>query len=74
MTASEYTKLTTKLASLREDYRIDWKRLKERPQELDLLLRDGDVVRVERLVPSIRVDGEVTHPGILSYRQEAPHQ
>ena len=69
LTASEYTKLTTKLASLREDYRIDWKRLKERPQELDLLLRDGDVVRVERLVPSIRVDGEVTHPGILSYRQ-----
>jgi len=69
MTASEYTKLTTKLAGLREDYRIDWTRLNQSPKELDLLLRDGDVVRVERLVSSVRVDGEVTHPGILSYRQ-----
>jgi protein involved in polysaccharide export with SLBB domain len=68
MTASEYTKLTTKLAGLREDYRVDWTRLTEAPKELDLLLRDGDIVRVDRLVSSVRIDGEVTHPGILSYR------
>jgi len=68
MTASEYTKLTTKLAGLREDYRVDWTRLNDSPKELDLLVRDGDVVRVERLLSSIRVDGEVSRPGILSFR------
>jgi polysaccharide biosynthesis/export protein len=68
LTASEYDKLTTKLAALREDYRIDWTRLNNSPNELDLLLRDGDIVRVERLVSSIRIDGEVRRPGILSFR------
>jgi protein involved in polysaccharide export with SLBB domain len=68
LTASEYAKLTTGLASLREDYRIDWKRLNSAPANLDLLLRDGDAVYVERLVSSIRVDGEVRRPGILTYR------
>ena len=67
MTASEYEALRTKLAGLREDYRVDWSRLTQNP-ELDLLLRDGDVVRVERLVSSIRVDGQVRRPGILSFR------
>jgi protein involved in polysaccharide export with SLBB domain len=68
LTASEYDKLATKLAGLREDYRVDWKRLTESSQELDLLLRDGDIVRVQRLVSSIRVDGEVRRPAILSFR------
>lgn len=67
LTASEYDKLTTKLAALREDYRVDWTRLKSSPRELDLLLRDGDIVRVERLVTSIRIDGEVRRPGILTF-------
>src|SRR5439155_20095402 len=39
------------------------------PKDLDLLLKDGDVVRVERLVPSIRIDGEVRHPGILTFQR-----
>jgi len=68
LTDSEYDKLTTKLAGLREDYRVDWTRLNANSQQQDLLLRDGDVVRVERLVSSIRIDGEVKRPGILSYR------
>jgi protein involved in polysaccharide export with SLBB domain len=68
LTASEYFKLTTSLASLREDYRVDWTRLSAAREELDLLLRGGDIVRVERLVSSIRVDGEVRRPGILSYQ------
>ena len=68
LTVSEYDKLATRLASLREDYRVDWTRLNSSPQELDVLLRDGDIVRVERLVSSIRIDGEVRRPGILSYR------
>jgi protein involved in polysaccharide export with SLBB domain len=68
LTASEYDKLTTRLAGLREDYRVDWTRLNSSPRDLDLLLRDGDVVRVERLVSSIRIDGEVRRPGILTFR------
>lgn len=66
LTASEYDMLRTKLAGLREDYRVDWARL-QGSRELDLLLRDGDSVRVERLVSSIRVDGEVRWPGILNF-------
>jgi polysaccharide biosynthesis/export protein len=66
LTASEYEVMRTKLAGLNEDYRVDWARL-EGSKDLDLLLRDGDSVRVERLVSSIRVDGEVRRPGILNF-------
>ena len=66
LTSSEYEVLRTKLAGQREDYRVDWARL-EGSKDLDLLLRDGDVVRVERLVSTIRVDGEVRRPGILNF-------
>jgi protein involved in polysaccharide export with SLBB domain len=66
LTASEYENLRTRLSGLREDYRVDWTRLQGN-RDLDLLLRDGDIVRVERLVSSIRVDGEVRRPGILNY-------
>jgi len=67
LTASEYEVLRAKLANQREDYRVDWARLLANKDQLDLLLRDGDVVRVERLVSSIRVDGEVARPGIVQY-------
>jgi hypothetical protein len=63
---TEYAVLRTKLAGLREDYRVDWSQVKE-DGGLDLLLRDGDLVRVERKVLSIRVDGEVRRPGIVNY-------
>jgi polysaccharide export outer membrane protein len=68
LTNTEYVVLRTKLAGLREDYRVDWTRLKGN-QDLDLLLRDGDVVRVERPVSSVRVDGEVRRPGILNFKR-----
>ncbi len=68
LTASEYENMRTKLAELREDYQVDWALLQRHPSELDLLLLDADFVRVERLVSSVRVDGEVAHPGILGYR------
>lgn len=68
LTTSEYSTLRTRLASLREEHRVNWTRLLEQPAALDVLLRDGDVVRVDRLVNSVRVDGEVRRPGILSYR------
>jgi protein involved in polysaccharide export with SLBB domain len=66
LTASEYEVLNTKLAGLREDYRVDWNRL-QRDSDLDLLMRDDDIVRVERLVMSIRVDGQVRRPGIINF-------
>jgi polysaccharide biosynthesis/export protein len=68
LTSTEYEILRTKLAGLREEYRVDWTRLTKDPR-LDLLLRNGDSVIVERLVPSVRVDGEVRRPGILNYTQ-----
>jgi len=69
MTPSEYAALQTKLANLKEEYRVDWNRLIAAKQDLDLLLRDGDVVRVERLVSSVRIDGEVNRPGVMQYVQ-----
>jgi protein involved in polysaccharide export with SLBB domain len=68
LTGGEYATLRTKLASHRADYQIDWKRLMNDKSQLDLLLRNGDEVRVDRLVLSIRVDGEVKRPGILTYQ------
>jgi protein involved in polysaccharide export with SLBB domain len=66
LTDSEYEILRTKLAGLREEYRVDWNRISSNPN-LDLLLRSGDVVRVTRLVSSIRVEGEVRRPGIVNF-------
>ncbi|NOT34519.1 MAG: hypothetical protein HOP12_10155 [Candidatus Eisenbacteria bacterium] len=67
LTNTEYEVLRTRLASLKEEFRVDWARLQSNRTQLDLLLRDGDVVRVERLVSSIRVDGEVRRPGIVEF-------
>lgn len=68
LTTSEYEVLRTRLAGQREDYSVDWNRVTREGGGMDLLLRSGDVVRVDRLVSSIRVDGEVRRPGILEYR------
>jgi polysaccharide export outer membrane protein len=66
MTDTEYEILRAKLAERREDFRLDWFRL-ERSPELDILLRDGDIVRVDQLITSVRVEGEVRRPGIVEY-------
>jgi protein involved in polysaccharide export with SLBB domain len=66
MTDSEYEILRAMLAARREDFRVDWFRL-ERAPELDLLLRHEDVVRVEPLIASVRVEGEVRRPGIIAF-------
>lgn len=68
LTASEYEVLRTRLARLREDYSVDWARLQADPS-LDLKLRDGDIVSVDRSVLAVRVDGEVRQPGLLNYVQ-----
>jgi protein involved in polysaccharide export with SLBB domain len=66
MTDTEYEILRAKLAARREDFRVDWSRLRRSP-ELDILLRGGDVVRVDQLVTSVRVEGEVRRPGIIEF-------
>ena len=66
MTDTEYETLRAKLAAHREDFRVDWARLRKSP-ELDILLRWGDAVRVDPLVSSVRVEGEVRRPGFIEY-------
>jgi protein involved in polysaccharide export with SLBB domain len=66
LTATEYEVMRTKLAALGGSFRVDWNRLQS-DGDLDLLLMDGDTVFVERLVPTIRVGGEVRRPGMLNY-------
>jgi protein involved in polysaccharide export with SLBB domain len=66
MTDTEYEILRAKLAARREDYRVDWFRLEQSP-ELDILMREGDVVRVDPLIASVRVEGEVLRPGIVEF-------
>jgi protein involved in polysaccharide export with SLBB domain len=68
LSISEYESLQARLASLREDLRVDWIRLTESPATRDVLLRDGDVITVERVHTSIRVDGQVARPGVLTFQ------
>jgi len=35
--------------------------------DLDPLLQDGDIVHVDRLVPSVRVEGQVKRPGYVDF-------
>ncbi|MEO5988422.1 MAG: SLBB domain-containing protein [Candidatus Eisenbacteria bacterium] len=72
MTESEYILLQTRLAERKNSFRIDWNRVsKDRSQrDLDLLLRNGDVVRVDRLVTSVRVEGQVRSPGLIEFVKE----
>ncbi len=66
MTDSEYEVLRTRLAERRDEFRVDWSRVRQ-SQELDIILRQGDVVRVDPLIASVRVDGEVRRPGIVAF-------
>jgi len=66
MSEVEYSRLQTRLAARHQDFRIDWRRIKGVP-ELDLVMRGGDIVRVEQEFLAVRVDGEVRRPGIVSF-------
>jgi polysaccharide biosynthesis/export protein len=66
MTASEYEVLRARIASQRQDFRVDWKQVKP-GGDLDIVLRGGDAVRVEPIVATVRVDGEVRLPGLIRY-------
>ncbi|HTO92319.1 MAG TPA: SLBB domain-containing protein [Candidatus Sulfotelmatobacter sp.] len=71
MTNSEYDALRTQLSLLREDYRVDWTTVQKNPENDILLLRD-DLVRVDPLNLSVRVDGQVRQPGLVQYRPGQP--
>ena len=66
MTESEFETFRANLAGRREDYRVDWTRVRELP-ELDIVLRGGDLVTIDRLSASVRVEGEVLHPGLVQF-------
>jgi len=66
MTESEYTKLETKLAEQKNTFTIDWSRLQP-GSSTDPLLQEGDVVRVDRFVPTVRIEGQVKRPGYVDY-------
>jgi polysaccharide export outer membrane protein len=66
MTQTEYDVLRARVASQRQDFRVDWKRVKP-GGDLDIVLRGGDEVRVEPVVATVRVDGEVRLPGLIRY-------
>jgi protein involved in polysaccharide export with SLBB domain len=66
MTASEYEALRARIAARRADFRVDWNRVKAQGP-LDITLRVGDVVRVDPVYASVRVDGEVRPPGLIRY-------
>jgi len=66
LSVSEFEAQQAELASRREEIRVDWTSLSRSPA-LDPLLSDGDVVTVEPLVASIRIDGQVLRPGLVRY-------
>lgn len=66
MTASEYEVLRARITARRPDFRVDWNRVKP-GGELDLALRPGDIVRVDPVGQSVRVEGEVRLPGLVRY-------
>ena len=66
MTSAEYEVLRARVASQRQDFRVDWKRVKP-GGDLDIVLRTGDAVRVDQVVATVRVDGEVKLPGLIRY-------
>jgi protein involved in polysaccharide export with SLBB domain len=66
MTDTEYEVLRTRLTARREDFRVDWNRIDQSP-ELNILIAPGDVIRVDPILASVRVEGEVRRPGLVDF-------
>ncbi|MEQ1834078.1 MAG: SLBB domain-containing protein [Candidatus Eisenbacteria bacterium] len=66
MTASEYEAMRARVTASRGEFRLDWARVKP-GGDLDLTLRPGDMIRVDAVGASVRVEGEVRQPGIVRY-------
>ncbi len=66
MTTSEYEAVRARVAATRGEFQVDWDRVTP-GGDLDLTLRPGDMVRVDPVGASIRVEGEVRLPGIMRF-------
>lgn len=67
MTNSEYEAFRARLAAHSADVRVDWTLLESGRTDLDLLMQDGDVLRVDRVTNAVRVDGQVKRPGLVPF-------
>lgn len=67
MTESEHAAFRTRLAEQKNVFRVDYDLVAKSKRESDPLLRTGDIVRVEPLFLTVRVDGEVKRPGLVDY-------
>ena len=68
MTESEYASFQTRLAERRNSFRVDLDRIEAKGTEVDPLLESGDLVRLDPLVPSVRVEGQVGRPGFVDFK------
>jgi len=67
MTESEYETFRAQLADLSTDFRIEWSRVQKGDAGLDPILVDGDIIRVDRRLNTVRVDGQVRRPGVFDF-------
>jgi protein involved in polysaccharide export with SLBB domain len=68
MTEAEYQTFKTKLASQEAAFVVSYEQVVSRSSEHDVLLRDGDIVFVDRESRSVRVGGEVRRPSLVEFR------
>jgi protein involved in polysaccharide export with SLBB domain len=67
MTESEHAAFRTRLAERKNVFRVDYDLISKPGGDVDPLLHPGDIVRVEPLLLTVRVDGEVKRPGLVEY-------
>ncbi len=68
MTDAEYQTFKTKLAGQQATYIVSAEDLARGSGEFDVLLKDNDVIVVDRAMLAVRVAGEVQRPSLLEYR------
>ncbi len=69
MTDTEYQTFRGKLAMRQSAYLIDFSTGSPQPPATNVLLKDGDIVEVERIELAVRVDGLVLRPGFIAYEE-----
>jgi len=66
MTDNEYQTFKTKLASRQAAYVVDVRKLAN-DTEYDILLKDSDLILIDRSMQAVRVAGEVQRPSLLEF-------
>ncbi len=67
MSDAEYLAFRSKLASQEAVYILTADDLHHEDNSRNVLLRDGDIVAVDRETPSVRVDGQVRLPSLIAF-------